>query len=371
MRPSDLPPPSGGELVASCALATSLHEEIARAGGWIPFVRYMERVLYDERHGYYASGAVRLGAHGDFVTAPELSPLYAEALARQIAQILRPGEAILEFGAGSGALAEALAARFPDTPYLIVEASPALAARQRARLGARVRFAAEPPEGFRGVMVANEVADAIPVHAVAWRETGIWERGVRSAGDGFDWAERPARGELLEAARAIPLEPPYESEIGLRARAWLRAAARRLARGAILVVDYGFPAHEYYHPQRAGGTLMCHRRGRAHTNPFALPGLQDVTAHVDFSALADAAGTEGLDLLGYTSQAGFLIDCGILERLAQQDPADTARWAPLAAAANRLLSVAEMGELYKVLAVGRGVEAPLIGFLRNDRSVRL
>jgi SAM-dependent MidA family methyltransferase len=194
------------------------------------------------------------------------------------------------------------------------------------------------------------------------------ERGVAWQKDELTWDERNASGSLLEQAKAISPPIPYESEIGLAGQAWMRTLAERLEEGVILVVDYGFPRHEYYHPQRAAGTLMCHHRHRAHGDVFARPGLEDMTAHVDFSALAGAAREGGLDVLGYATQAQFLVNCGITDVLGQANVENALHYAPLAAEANKLLSPAEMGELFKVLAVGRGVQRPLLGFSHGDRS---
>jgi SAM-dependent MidA family methyltransferase len=328
--------------------------EIAARGGWIPFARYMELAL---QH-YYGASAERLGAGGDFVTAPELGSLFGRTLARGL-----PFESILEIGAGSGKLAEAILSE-RECEYTILETSPALRARQRERLGDKVRFIERLPERWRGLILANEVADALPVHLVSWAAGGIFERGVR---EGFAWEDRPATGRVLEEAGKIPVPAPYVSEIGLAARAWMRTLADCLESGAILVIDYGFPHHEYYHPQRASGTLMCHYRHQAHADPFAHPGEEDITAHVDFSALAEAAREAGAELLGYATQAQFLVNCGITEVLAEANAENALHYAPIAAQAQKLLSPAEMGELFKVIAVGRGSPA-LAGFSRGDRS---
>jgi SAM-dependent MidA family methyltransferase len=360
-----LPEPEADALAASALLLERIRAELRANGNWIGFLRYMELALYEPGLGYYAGGSAKLGAPGDFATAPEMGTLFARTLARQVAELLQPGEAILEFGAGSGALAEALIGELAPENYLILETSAELRARQEARLGTGARWVDRLPERFRGVMLANEVADAMPVHALAWRANGIMERGVDEK---LDWAERPAAGELLAAARRIAVPVPYESEIGLVGRAWIKLLAARLERGALLVIDYGFPQREYYHPQRTMGTLMCHYRHRAHGDVFFHPGLQDITAHVDFSALAQAAREGGLEVLGYANQAQFLVNCGITEVLEREDASDAARYAPRAAEAQKLLSPAEMGELFKVLAVGRGVSRPLLGFARGDRS---
>ncbi len=373
MRPADLPAPDSDALAASELLRERIREELRAHGGWISFARYMEIVLHEPRLGYYAGGAAKLGAGGDFVTAPELGPLFGRTLARQLAQVYdqsRP--TILELGAGSGALAAVLLDEFPGADYLILETSADLRDRQRHRLGGRARWLDALPDRFEGIVIANEVADALPVHALAWTHDGVMERGVVDADGALAWADRAATGAVADAAAGIGVELPpsgrYESEIGLAARAWMGALASRLARGALFVIDYGFSAREYYHPQRSMGTLSCHYRHRTHADVFLHPGLQDVTAHVDFSALAHVACDAGLALLGYTTQAAFLTACGITEVLAGYDASDPQRYLPRAAEARVLLSPAEMGELFKVLAVGRGVDAPLIGFSHGDRA---
>jgi SAM-dependent MidA family methyltransferase len=374
-QPTVLPSPEPQALATSRALLDRIGAELAAAGNWISFARYMELALHAPGLGYYAAGARKLGAGGDFVTAPELSPLFGRALARQIAQILAPGEAVLEFGAGSGVLAEVLLSELGGVNYEILETSPELRDRQRQRLGDRVRWLDRLPERFRGVMLANEVVDAMPVHALAWTQAGILERGVCANEGQLAWSDRVADGLVFSLARNIPVDIPpsgrYESELGVFARLWMRSLGRLLERGAILAIDYGFPAREYFHPQRSMGTLACHYRHHVHADPFYLPGLQDITAHVDFSALARSASEAGLEILGYANQAQFLVNCGITELLEREDPADTKRYLPAASAAQKLLSPAEMGELFKVLAVGRGVELPLQGFAQGDRSAAL
>lgn len=371
MKAEALPPPDDAALAASRRLLDRLGGELAAHGNWISFARYMELVLHEPGLGYYAAGARKFGAGGDFVTAPELSPLYGRTLARQVAPLLQPGDAVLEFGAGSGALAGQLLGEL-QCPYFILETSAELRARQRQRLGERVQWLERMPRRFRGVMLANEVVDAMPVHAVAWRRDGIFERGVCANEGTLAWSLRPAEGAVLEAARALAVEVPasgsYDSEIGLVAPAWIRLVARALERGAILIADYGFPAREYYHPQRSAGTLACHYRHRMHGDPFYLPGLQDITAHVDFSALARAGAAGGLEVLGFASQAQFLVNCGITGLLEREDPADARRYLPVASAVQKLLAPSEMGELFKFLALGRGVSGPLAGFASGDRA---
>jgi SAM-dependent MidA family methyltransferase len=354
----------------------------------------MELALYAPGLGYYSGGSRKFGANhegGDFLTAPELTPLYAQALARQVAQVLdASAPQVMEAGAGSGQLAADLLAaldalgRAPER-YQILELSGELRARQQATLAAQVpRLAGcvewldELPERFSGCLVGNEVLDAMPTHALRWDDegAGVLERGVGLVDGRLTVAERPAVGALLAAAQALPVVAPYCSEISLAARAWVAEMARRLEQGALLLVDYGLPRHELYHPLRDGGTLRCHYRHRVHEDPFWFPGLSDITSHVDFTAVAEAGFDAGLEVLGYTSQANFLINCGIGEmmlglRVGAGDTASAgdANAADLRArgAVNVLISPNEMGELFKVIALGRGVTAPLLGFMRSDR----
>ena len=377
-----LPPPTPEALAHSARLVEHVCREIAASGGWISFARYMELVLYAPGLGYYAAGARKLGADGDFTTAPELTPLYGHCVAQQARQVLSLGlEDVLEVGAGSGALAAALLEeldRLGAAPknFLILELSADLRARSRDLLAARVPHLMERiawlnvlPPAFSGLVIGNEVLDAMPAHVVRAGDGGIEEGGVAvSRGERpFEWSFRPASGALRAAAERLGLVTGYVTEIGLAAQAFVRSAGAILERGIMLFIDYGFPAREFYHPQRAQGTLMCHYRHRAHANPFWLPGLQDITAHVDFSAIAEAAAGEGLEVLGYTSQAQFLVNCGITDLMLRTAPEEAARYLPQAAAANKLLSPAEMGELFKVIAIGRGVPDPLIGFGSGDR----
>ena len=380
LRPQ-MPVPESDALDASRALTARIEAEIAARDGWITFARYMQLALYAPGLGYYTGGAAKFGPAGDFVTAPSLGPLFAQTLARQVAELVRRSAPhIVEFGAGGGELAGELLAELarlgcPLDRYAILEPGAELRDRQRAAIAklapehlAKVEWLDQLPKRFRGVMIANEVVDAMPVHAIAWREEGIFERGVAIEGGKLAWAERPAYGEVLAVADALRIAPPYASEIALAAHGWMRSVAESLELGALLVIDYGFPAHEFYHPQRSTGTLMCHYRHFAHSDPFLYPGLQDITAHVDFSALVAAGRSAALDVLGYATQSNFLVNCGITEVLERSDPADARRFAPLAATAQKLLSSAEMGELFKVLCVGRGDGGTLTGFARGERS---
>jgi SAM-dependent MidA family methyltransferase len=228
------------------------------------------------------------------------------------------------------------------------------------------------PDQYAGVVIANEVLDAMPADLVAWHASGVFERGVTIGREsGFCWEDRPAPALLAEAAMAVGVAPPYLSEVGRAAQAWVASWGSSLEQGALLLIDYGFPAREYYHPQRSSGTLMCHYRHHAHDDPFFLPGLNDITTHVDFSAIAGAGVDAGLACYGYTSQAQFLLNCGITDILARVSLDDQVRYLPLAASAQKLLNASEMGELFKVLALGRGIETSLIGFTRGDRSQTL
>jgi len=318
---------------------------------------------------------------GDFITAPELSPLFGRALARQLAELVRQGlDDILELGAGSGALAETVLAELAALDclpqrYAILELGADLRQRQQQRLmkaapqiADRVTWLETLPQTFSGVVLGNEVLDAIPAHRIRKSNDIVSELGVSISGNDLEWAVQPASARLAAAAAELDLADDYETELNPAAATLIGDLARRLKRGVLLFIDYGFPAHEYYHPQRNRGTLMCHYRHHAHADPFLWVGLQDITAHVDFSAIARSGIDAGLELLGYTNQAQFLINCGITGLLAEIPASDTARYAPLAAQAQKLLSPAEMGELFKIIALGRGVEPPLLGFCSGDKS---
>ena len=367
------------------AVAAHLRDAIQHANGWLSFETWMHLALYAPNLGYYTAGSAKLAdgpvdttPRGDFVTAPELSPLFGQTLASQVAHVLRDTGTtrVLEFGAGTGALADALIGELDAlglaVTYDIVEVSADLRDRQRqklARYGSRVNWLDKLPDAFSGCVVANEVLDAMPVRLFRWDEQGqLLERGVALEGNAFVWSDRLADATLTNAVAArIPPLPGYVSEINLQAEAWIQAMGQWLTRGAALLIDYGFPQREYYHPQRAGGTLMCHFRHHAHADPLILAGLQDITAHVDFTAMADAALAAGLDVEGYTSQARFLIEAGLPQRLAALNPNDPRSHAQAAGPVQKLLSEAEMGELFKVLAIGKGLSAPLPAFLHGDR----
>lgn len=381
---TSLPEPGAEAAQHSARLIDAIRHDIAAQGGWISFARYMELALYAPGLGYYTAGAHKFGEAGDFITAPELSPLFGRTLARQVADIMA-GSAphILELGAGSGKLAADMLGELerldclPDS-YGILEVSADLRARQRAllhqllpHLSDRVHWLETLPEMFSGAIVANEVLDALPVHLVRWQDDSIDEIGVTSGGPGFIWQQRAiSDAALLQAARSIHVQiglpDAYVSEVCLAARGLINSLAGRLTQGAMLFIDYGFGAREFYHPQRHTGTLMCHYRHRAHDDPFFLPGLQDITAHVNFTDIAECGIDAGLELMGYTSQAFFLINNGITELLKDAAPENLLDYLPLSAQLQKLTSPAEMGELFKVIALGKNMAQPLSGFARGD-----
>ena len=378
---SFLPVPSDTARAHSTRLSALIASEISAAGGWINFARFMELALHAPGLGYYSAGARKFGSAGDFVTAPELGRLFATTLARQCAECLRNElPAILEIGAGSGRLACDLLAELASLEclpqrYLILETSADLRERQRnlvqrelPHLAPKVSWLSELPTSIEALVIGNEVLDAMPVHLFTTGTDGVAEIGVIAKNHAFEMSRRPAGGRLRAEVNDLQLEAGYTSEIHLASHAFVRTMASHLARGVIMLIDYGFPAHEYYHPQRSSGTLMCHYRQHAHDDPLHLVGLQDITAHVDFSAVAAAAHAGGLEVLGYATQSQFLVNCGITEVLSRVDPSDLRAYLPLAGAAQHLLSPAEMGELFKVIALGRGVHEPLTGLLRGDRT---
>ncbi len=357
----------------SAQLVERIGAAIDRADGWLPFSGFMAMALYEPGLGYYASGRRIVGrmpeGGSDFVTAPELSPLFAQALARQIRQGLDAcgSDALWEFGAGSGALAAELLRTLGDRigSYSIVELSAPLRERQRLAIGdPRVRWLDAWPDVLDGVVIGNEVLDAMPVDLLHFDGAAWLERGVargRDADAAFAWSDRPSD-------RRPPLAAGFgagaTTEIHPQATAFVASLAERMRRGLALFIDYGFPESEYYHPQRSGGTLMCHRAHRADTDPLSDVGDKDITAHIDFTGLALAAQDAGLDVAGYTSQARFLINCGIVELLAAAIPRQRAD-------AQKLVNEHEMGELFKVIAFARGIEIEPLGFASGDRRHRL
>ncbi len=378
------PLPSADALAHSENLAALIRADIADHDGWIPFERYMMLTLYAPGLGYYSAGAKKIGKDGDFITAPEISALYGQSIAQCAADVIAQTSGdILEFGAGSGKLALDILSELQQLNqlpqnYFILEVSADLRERQQVLLASlpadvfsRVKWIDKLFNKFNGLIIGNEVLDAIPTHVVAWNEAGIQSRGVALENDQFIFQDRDVdkSSALFSAATKLNLPHPYVSEINLAAQGFIASLGAMLQQGVLLLIDYGFSAAEFYHPQRNMGTLMCHYRHHAHADPFYLPGLQDITSHVDFSAIAQAGEAAGLQVLGYTSQAQFLLGCGITDLIARHDARDAAKYLPIVNAVQRLMSPAEMGELFKVIALGSKFENALPGF--RARSLRL
>ena len=379
----NLPDPPADALDHSNRLLQLIRDRLA-AEGWLSFADYMSMALYHPGLGYYSGGSRKFGPEGDFVTAPELTPLFGQTLARALAPAMTASApALIEVGAGTGVLAADLLraldalGSLPEH-YDILELSGELRerqfdtlARQVPALSARVRWLDRLPDRFDGVVVANEVLDVMPVHLVASRADGLFERGIAEHDGKLCWADRRAGGRVLEAASALSLPAPaegeYVTELNLAAGAWIREWSRRLGRGLMLLLDYGYPRAEYYLPSRSGGTLLCYYRHRAHGQPLLWPGLNDITAFVDFTAVAEAAHDAGLEIYGYTTQASFLLNCGILELLERRGPQESPDYIRAARAVQRLTAPHEMGELFKVLAIGRECASATAGFERGDR----
>ena len=382
---ANLPAPSPDAIAHSERLSELIRRDISSQDGWIPFSRFMELALYAPGLGYYTAGARKFGEAGDFTTAPELSALFGRTLAKQLIEVMQASTPhILELGAGSGKLAVDILTELekrntlPES-YSILEVSADLRERQQALIQERLPHLAQKvtwldvlPDHISGAVIGNEVLDALPVHLVYWSEGRILERGVSSSGATFAWQDRiPENVALLDIAKTLTVPDDYLSEVSLAARGLIASLSERMQKGAMLFIDYGFGSAEYYHPQRSRGTLMCHYRHHSHDDPFYLLGLQDITAHVDFTAIAEAAIDHGAHFLGYTSQAHFLINNGVTDLLSEVSPEDVRAYAPLSSQLQKLTSPAEMGELFKVIALGKGMEEPLAGFLRGDMSRRL
>lgn len=369
-----LPEPGKDALAHSERLQALIRKRIADEGGWISFSDYMRLALYAPGLGYYSAGAVKFGEEGDFVTAPEISSLFGKTLARFASAWLaaNPDKDILELGAGTGKLACDFLKDIENPPrnYFILEVSADLRKRQEENLqGLPVTWIEALPEHFEGIVIANEVLDAVPCHVVCWQEGGMAERGVSVREGQFVWQDMPLeKGRLFEAARRIDVQPGYVSEIQIEAQALVARLADMLKMGILLFIDYGFGRREYYHPQRNQGTLMCHYRHHAHGDPFLFPGLQDITTHIDFSSIAETGIDSGLQFAGYTNQANFLIHCGITELLAQVSPENPQAYLPLSNALQKLVSPAEMGELFKVMGFCRETVINSSCFSLGDKS---
>ena len=381
-----LPPPTPEAAAHSRQLAEHIAHAILSEGDWIPFSRYMELALYAPGLGYYSAGSRKFGSEGDFVTSPEISPLFAKCLAMQASQVLeQTGGDILELGPGSGLLAADLYGELKElgkapARYLLLEVSPDLRERQRALLAGRFeqdldRFTwiDRLPEKFRGLAIANEVLDVVPFSLVYRKDGELCERGVVLSEAGFAWEDVPLKdGELRRRAAAAfpPGDYDYLSEINLAAEALVRTLAGALEAGAAFFIDYGFSEREFYHPQRSMGTLRCHYRHRFHGDPFFMPGLQDITAHVDFTAIARAAEQGGAEVEGFTTQAYFLISCGLAVLVSAGDPTATLSRLKATSSVHRLIGPSEMGELFKVIGIRKGMEGPLLGF-QSARHLQL
>jgi len=389
--PADWPAPDPDALALSRRLAAHLRTRIVE-GGPLPFDAWMESVLYEPGLGYYSGGQEKFGAAGDFVTAPLVSPLFAWSLAGQCAEVLAAanGDTILELGPGDGSMAADLLAELERQEalprrYWLLERSASLRQRQRERLQAvtphllaRVDWLEHLPERpMRGVILANEVLDALPVARFRRHRGGVAELTVTVGEDGFEWQERPARPQVERAVAAIEsdlgrtLPDGYLSEVCLQLPAFMASLRDGLATGALLVVDYGYPRREYYRADRDAGTLVCHYRHRAHWDPLPAPGLQDVSAFVDFTAAALGAQDAGLEVLGYTSQAHFLMGAGITELLEARRGEDVMEQVRLAQQAKTLLLPGAMGERFRVLAVGAGNISAPTGFSLYNQLANL
>jgi SAM-dependent MidA family methyltransferase len=385
-----LPEPPEELKQLSDSLCSRIREEL-RDDGMIPFSRYMEMALYEPGLGYYSAGLHKLGESGDFVTAPELGSLFAACVARQVAELadLLVDYDILEAGAGSGQLAvdllKELAPENLPKQYLILERSADLRQVQRMRIAAevpglveRVEWLERPPEtGWQGVLIANEVLDALAVERFRIGENGVDQLCVKQQNDQFAWTGRKAPAILQRAVEhavaGLDTELPagYQSEINLHNADWLSAVTRQMTRGLALFIDYGYPRAEFYLPERSDGTLMCHYRHRAHDDVFFWPGLQDITAWVDFTALAEAADICKLDVEGYTSQTLFLLGCGLDQILAGHSVNCEDDGLALSAQTRQLTLPGMMGEKFQVMGLGRGLDQPLRGFSLQDLRHRL
>jgi SAM-dependent MidA family methyltransferase len=403
-----LPIPAPDALAASQLLHQHIAQQIQQSDGWIDFAEFMHMVLYTPSLGYYSGGGQKFGdaqkGGGDFVTAPQMSPLFAHTIGNQVAEVLAElqdkklnsfsqthadatlAPSILELGAGTGKLACDLLLKLKDIEqlpgqYFILEVSDHLRQVQRENLQkklpedvfVRVIWLTTLPENFNGVMLANEVLDALPVHLVHHQADGLYEQGVSLEANGFVFKDKPfsncaTQQSIADYAKLLDLPIGYITEFCPAASGLVASLANALQYGAILLIDYGFSAREYYHPQRNAGTLMCHYQQLAHPNPLIYVGLQDITAHVDFTKVAMTGLDNGLTLSGFCSQAQFLMNCGILDVLSEVSPTDMASYAPLAAAAQKLLSPAEMGDLFKVIGFTKAIDLPLMGFSSGDKS---
>ena len=380
-----LPLPSPAAQQSSANLQTLLAEEIRKHGNWIPFSRFMELVLYAPQYGYYTGGSHKIGNNGDFITAPTLTPLFARTLARQLQELLpQTAGNIYEFGAGTGQLAADLLNNLSDgiNRYYIIEISPELAARQKDLIQTLAPQAAQKiihlsalPETFDGIIIGNEVLDAMPVEIIRKDEGSSFEHvGVCLDNDRFTYSARPLHDLQLSALASLyfpKISSPYTSELHPQQYAFIRTLASKLEHGCMIFIDYGFDAAQYYHPQRDQGTLIGHYRHHVIHNPFNFIGLADLTAHVNFTDIAQAGTDAGLDLIGYLPQSHFLLNLGITELLAQTGKTNSAAYIREAAAVQKLIDQHEMGELFKVIAFGKNINIDWTGFCFGDICYKL
>lgn len=368
---------------ASVKLQQHIAEAIKRHGGWIPFSRYMDMALYYPNLGYYMRHDQPFGPSGDFTTAPELTAYFAKILAKQVAQLLpHCNHTLYEFGAGSGSLALHLLRELEGmgampTAYYILDISPVLVRTQRAKLQyyidqqqPRIQWLQQLPDQVTGLLIGNELLDAMPCELIYWAGSSVLQRGLRLYQNRFEWADQPiADAWLAQYAQSIWPGESYLSEVSLAQRAWVMDVAKRLTKGAMLLIDYGFPQSEYYHPQRMNGTLLGHYKQHVVDNPLFQPGLMDLTAHVNFTAIAETAIAQGLTLVGYTTQANFLINGGILGDLADLKlVSSAAHYFQEVSAIQRLLSDAEMGDLFKVIGLSKNIPTTWLCFAKHDQS---
>ena len=383
-RPDELPPPGTEADAHSLRLLEKLHTQITAQGGAISFEQYMQAALYQRELGYYRCGTEKFGAGGDFITAPEISPLFAQCLAAFALQVAQEEPRILEVGAGSGKLAAHMlqhlqAQQATQTHYYILELSAELRQRQRQTISEvcpqmleRVQWLDDLPDGFVGVVIANELLDAMPVRRFRIRERQLFEQYVAWC-DGLLCFRDQALSDVRLIDRIATLREQttlreadaYLSEVNFMAEDWVRTLGSKLEQGVVLLLDYGYPRSAYYHAQRSSGTLMCHYQHRAHPDPLILPGLQDITAHVDFTAMADAALDADMQIAGFTTQGHFLLNLGLLD-YAARDEMDERKRLQINTEIKRLTLDSEMGEQFKVMACSKRYDKLVPGFQHND-----
>ncbi|MDO4998083.1 MAG: class I SAM-dependent methyltransferase [Neisseria sp.] len=384
MNFAQLPEPSSEALAASLSLQNLIRAEIQQNNGWISFARFMELALYAPQFGYYTGGSHKIGAAGDFITAPTLSPLFGQTLARQIAQVL-PHTAgnVYEFGAGTGALASQILNTLPQDAiqnYYIIELSSELSERQQQfiaetapEMAKKVVHLRELPEAFDGIIIGNEVLDAMPVELMKQTADGIRQIGVSWQDEAFVVSEQePNNPQLIELVQQyFPAVAPYTSELHIQQNAFVQTLAGRLQRGGMIWMDYGFDATQYYHPQRADGTFIGHYRHHTVHDPFFHIGLTDLTAHVNFTDIAQAGCDAGLDLIGYLPQSHFLLNLGITDLLEQSGEPDSPAYIQAAHTLHKLIGQHEMGELFKVIAFAKNLDIDWQGFEYGDLCHKL